>query len=757
MMGYQILHIEDSQSDADLVKRLIVKSGIEFSYQLASNEREVTAALDSFKPDVILCDHSLPTFNSRMAYDLCKEKSPDLTFILVTGTISEEFAVEMLRAGVDDYLLKSNLLRLPLAIENAYSKRVADRNVEAFRNSLQESETHLRTIFQNSASALILIDRNYIILELNDRTKLYNKISFGRELEKNKNLLESMPVYRRDEMQKNINKSFQGKRIKYESVYPQSDGSSIIFAVKLNPTINEFGLTTGVCITFDDISEQKKVENALKESELFNRSILASIDYHMAVINANGDILTTNKAWNDFSIQNGETDLNRTGIGSNYLAVCKASAEAGDSLALAALNGFQQVINKEIPFFEMEYPCHSKDKRRWYLLRIVNFVDDSQKVVMMNIDISDLKQSTIQTQNLNNRLQLASSSAGMGIWEWDIKNNRLLWDEGMYRLYDIEPDYFDELYESWLSMLHPQDQKSVKKEIQMAVTGEKQYDSEFRIILPDSTIRFIKATCISEKDENGKIVRLIGLNWDITDQKNDLIQKVKTANELIKRNNNLEQFSYIISHNLRAPVANILGLANIWNLTSLGDEEKDELAVAMYESANRIDTVVKDLNQILQVSNDVMERKEEILFSKIVEEIEVEIKTLIEADNIEIKCDFSKIDAFLTLKSYMYSIFHNLITNSIKFRQLGKPCLITIKSNLEDNKLLLVFTDNGLGIDLQSCADEIFGLYNRFHAHVEGKGIGLFIVKAQVEKLGGEISVKSEVNKGTEFKIEFEL
>lgn len=91
------------------------------------------------------------------------------------------------------------------------------------------------------------------------------------------------------------------------------------------------------------------------------------------------------------------------------------------------------------------------------------------------------------------------------------------------------------------------------------------------------------------------------------------------------------------------------------------------------------------------------------------------------------------------------------------YRQPEIPCLITIKSNQINNKLELVFSDNGLGIDLQRRADEVFGLYKRFHSHVEGKGMGLFMVKTQVEKLGGKISIQSEVNKGTAFKIEFEL
>ena len=106
----------------------------------------------------------------------------------------------------------------------------------------------------------------------------------------------------------------------------------------------------------------------------------------------------------------------------------------------------------------------------------------------------------------------------------------------------------------------------------------------------------------------------------------------------------------------------------------------------------------------------------------------------------------------------MHSIFYNLITNSIKYKQPGLPLVCEIKSKLLDNTVQLLFKDNGIGIDLKKTGDQIFELYKRFHiGATEGKGMGLFMVKTHVESLGGHISVASEVNVGSEFKIEFPL
>jgi signal transduction histidine kinase len=126
---------------------------------------------------------------------------------------------------------------------------------------------------------------------------------------------------------------------------------------------------------------------------------------------------------------------------------------------------------------------------------------------------------------------------------------------------------------------------------------------------------------------------------------------------------------------------------------------------------------------------------------------------LLRNEDVVIISDFSAVDEVLTLKSYLHSIFFNLISNSIKYRRHDVKPVIEIVSSKKENGIELLFRDNGLGIDMARKGEEIFGLYKRFHPHIEGKGVGLYMVKTQVETLGGRISLTSEVNKGTEFKI----
>ncbi|MEO8885033.1 MAG: PAS domain S-box protein [Mucilaginibacter sp.] len=242
---------------------------------------------------------------------------------------------------------------------------------------------------------------------------------------------------------------------------------------------------------------------------------------------------------------------------------------------------------------------------------------------------------------------------------------------------------------------------------------------------------------------------VLGIALDITEQ------RAINAN-LRQRNKDLEQFSYIISHNLRAPVANILGLAEVLHNTDVTKEDEQALIKNIKLSVNKLDHVINDLNYILEFKNQDNQQKEWVNFSGLLADIQLSLAGDPENADVQIIGEFDGAAGMHTVKSYLYSIFYNLISNSIKYRKPGVTAVINVNSSSIDNKVQLNFIDNGIGIDLHTKGHQIFGLYKRFHFHVDGKGMGLYMVKNQVEALNGKITVNSEVDKGTEFKIEFE-
>lgn len=136
----QILYLEDNPADAGLTQYALRRTGLSFNMHVIDTEREYRKALIDFKPDLILSDHSLPGFSSIEAYKIMKENACDTPFILLTGSVSEQFAVDCLLAGIDDYILKDNLIRLPSSIERVLAKKrvtLEKETIESLHKELQ--------------------------------------------------------------------------------------------------------------------------------------------------------------------------------------------------------------------------------------------------------------------------------------------------------------------------------------------------------------------------------------------------------------------------------------------------------------------------------------------------------------------------------------------------------------------------------------------------------------------------------------------
>jgi PAS domain S-box-containing protein len=244
---------------------------------------------------------------------------------------------------------------------------------------------------------------------------------------------------------------------------------------------------------------------------------------------------------------------------------------------------------------------------------------------------------------------------------------------------------------------------------------------------------------------------------DITERKAAEQHRDAITNDLIKQNKALQQFTYIVSHNLRAPVANIIGLNQIMADPDLTPSEKIEISLGLEKSVTNLDNVIKDMSHILHLKQAIDGNKEEIKFIEIVESISESLAPEIKNSQARILSDFSEVKGTLSIKSYWVSIFQNLIANSIKYRKLEIPPIIDIKSEKTATGFRVIFQDNCLGFNLNRDHEKVFGLYKRFHPNkAEGSGVGLFMVKTQVEALKGTITLESQENLGSKFTLTFE-
>lgn len=353
----------------------------------------------------------------------------------------------------------------------------------------------------------------------------------------------------------------------------------------------------------------------------------------------------------------------------------------------------------------------------------------------------------------------AQRLAHIGSWEVELTNGDpfakvAIWSDETYRILGYDKKNTTPTLLAFANRLHPEDKDFVLGSIAKGISDNDNTPVEYRIMWPDGTVRWLRSEGEVVYDGNGAPVRIVGTHQDVTEAKKLQLEREKITQDLIQRNKELEQFAYIVSHNLRGPVSNIIGITDELLITSPNDAIYPEFLAGLKNSTDKLDGVIKDLGLILQHKREVTEQREMVDFTNLVEDIKNSIKKTIVESATTIEYNF-EVKGITSLKTYLYSIFYNLISNSIKYRKANLAPVIKITSTAGKDYTELVFSDNGLGIDLTKNGDKVFGLYKRFHTHTEGKGMGLYMVKSQVESLGGTITISSELNIGTTFTIRF--
>ncbi|MDP2142635.1 MAG: PAS domain S-box protein [Gallionella sp.] len=143
----------------------------------------------------------------------------------------------------------------------------------------------------------------------------------------------------------------------------------------------------------------------------------------------------------------------------------------------------------------------------------------SGELVVIYDDVTAHKQAELALKNSEERLAIATRAGIIGIWDWDVVNNRLIWDDAMYRLHGINANDFSGAYEAWARAIHPEDRAQTEEATRVALRGEKEYSAEFRVVWPDGSIHYLKASSHTEFDSQGQPLRMIGINYDQTEQK----------------------------------------------------------------------------------------------------------------------------------------------------------------------------------------------------------------------------------------------
>jgi len=257
----KILFVEDVKLDAELNWREIEKNGIVFKKLLVDNRKDFLEGLESFKPDIIISDYSMPQFDGMQALLLRNELAPQTPFIVVTGSVNEEVAVECMKAGADDYVIKEHLTRLPFAIKEALEQHTILIEKRAAELLLKENEEKFKALFQNSNDAIMLMNKNGFF-DCNPQTLKIFKVNTKEEFIRIRPAKLSPPVQANgknssEATQENISIAYRDGHNRFDWIHRRTDNEAFYAEVLLSAF--EFGGGPVLQVTVRDITERKMI------------------------------------------------------------------------------------------------------------------------------------------------------------------------------------------------------------------------------------------------------------------------------------------------------------------------------------------------------------------------------------------------------------------------------------------------------------------------------------------------------------------
>ncbi|MEX0845068.1 MAG: PAS domain-containing sensor histidine kinase [Balneolaceae bacterium] len=298
---------------------------------------------------------------------------------------------------------------------------------------------------------------------------------------------------------------------------------------------------------------------------------------------------------------------------------------------------------------------------------------------------------------------------------------------------------------------HPEDKEITQKYREPILYGKPLTNFENRYITKQGEIVWFAWTSIPVRDK--ELIYAIAKN--ITHKKKHEDERNKLLSELSKTNSRLKQLNYTTSHDLRAPVSNLLAIFSLMDISHINNEETREFIELLKKSTENLKKTLDNYVDDLKSQDSHSINLVDINFIDVIDSIRLTLDSLIKESNTSFQIDLSAFESVKFNQGYLESIFLNLITNSIKYSHPNRDPIITIKTEISDGKKLLKFADNGIGFDSEKQKDNVFGLNQTFHEHRDSKGIGLYLVYNHITSMGGDITVNSKVDEGTTFILSF--
>lgn len=310
----------------------------------------------------------------------------------------------------------------------------------------------------------------------------------------------------------------------------------------------------------------------------------------------------------------------------------------------------------------------------------------------------------------------------------------------------------EELYSKPIDeFIYPDDRQLTSAVREQLTKNKPLFNYENRYVTKNGDIVWLAWTSLPVESAQ----MIFAIAKDITHKKKLEAERNLQLSNLTRINKSLRHLTYTTSHDLRAPVNNLLSVFNILDVSKIDHPDTLQFINVLKSSADNLKQTLDNYVDILNHKESLNQEIERVNLSETLSAVLFSIKAVIANSKASFHIDFSQVEDVLFNKVYLESVFLNLITNSIKYAQPDRSPVISIRSEKINGISQLIISDNGLGFDMEKVKGKIFGFHEKFHNHIDSKGIGLYLVYNHVTGLGGHIAVASEVNKGTTFTISF--
>lgn len=430
----------------------------------------------------------------------------------------------------------------------------------------------------------------------------------------------------------------------------------------------------------------------------------------------------------------------------------------------AIANAFETQLKSGDPY-DLELVIVDVEGREKWVRAIGNpSYDEAGNIIKVSglfQDIDAQKRAEIERELLLNRFENAFqfSPNGMALVGLDGRWTKV--NDKLCELLGYEEEELLGL--TFQDVTHPEDLDADLHLVKECLDGVRtSYEMEKRYFRKDGDVVNVILAVSLLRDTSHQPVHFVSQIQDITPRVHAM-NNLKASNEqlqlmaerLSQHNRSLMEFAHITSHNLRAPVGNLLAMSNFYD--EFDDAEKPGLVAKIKSEIVRLAETLDDLVEVLAIRENAERREEDLKLEDLLQNTLSSLENYIAESRLQVTSDFSVGCTVRAYKPYMESIFLNFTTNAIKYRRSDTIPTFHVSTTKKDEFLEIRFTDNGLGIDMERNHDKVFGLYKTFHRNTDSKGVGLFMVKAHAEAMGGSVSVESQKDMGSTFIVRLPL